>query len=582
MQLAKSHKSNRFKFNLHNFFIFFLIVSIIAASFYLYNLTNLGNSQNSDPIQDPVEIRIEAKPIQKWWDMKWKNAFRIKLTNPSYQESKKGSIAQFSFNHKELVESGKSKDKGEDLRLIYQNEENELFLLNFDFEGANTESSRIIFDLNESLPKRFSTGRHFLYYSNLVPEGSNSFIVSKNTNTVKTELIAEIGESLNPAFNLNIARKWFLKGADLAENYKILNADIEVNPVYGYEDRIALVEVLSTDLKSSSANIKNNKASIKFDVSDLAPGSYKLKVQIDTYQDFYDFKVSFPLYATWTMDWEGYDVKDQYLADLDELSNGNGMPITHYFNPRIYVTPTISEARRAYLTNWVKDRKVSRGDEISMHLHMHFDIVEAAGVEKRLDVNWSGNTDGYDVLTASYLPDEFEKIVSFGLNKFKENGLSQPIGYRAGGWFINTENLKVLPKLGFKYDSSGREAYTFGKNKVKGLWNLKSTTKPYKISLADQNSGKAPTFNLWQFPNNGSESTNLKGEEMLKRLNDNFKGQPLEDKQVITFLSHPHWFNGDKPKMQALFLEMNKFKAESGNGPVIYTTLEKAYTIYTK
>lgn len=153
-------------------------------------------------------------------------------------------------------------------------------------------------------------------------------------------------------------------------------------------------------------------------------------------------------------------------------------------------------------------------------------------------------------------------------------------GYRAGGWYINLDNLKVLDKINFEYDSSGREAYSFGKNRIPGFWNLKSTTRPYRISQNDQNSGDPPTLKLLEFPNNGSESTNVPSTEMLKRLKENFKGEPMEDMHVITFLSHPHWFSTDKPRMEELFNEMNKYTAKRDNGPIIYTTLEKCAEIW--
>ena len=583
MRIA-SHKSRRFKFRFNwvNTVIFLLIIIIIGSSFYLYTLL----SGNSNPLSPPrgeevIEIRKEEKPLLKWWDMNWKSAYQLKVENPTYEEALITEYAQITINHKGLVADKKAKEKGEDLRLIFQDEENSFKEIDFLLESENTEDALISFKLAESLPKRYASFRYFLYFNNS-STSENTFLQEKPLLPIKSALNTEIESEQNPVFTTKIDRKWFLKGDDLPPAYRNISAKVDVNPEYKYEDRAMQYSVLNTKLTQQAVIVKQNAANFNLDVSTLEPGTYKLSIKIDTYEENFEFKVSYPLYATWTMDWEGYDVKDEYLAMMDKHANDNGMPITHFFNPRIYVTSTIPKARSKYLTDWVKARKLSRGDEISMHLHMHYDFVEMAGVTRRTEVSWNTpSNDGYEVLTANYTPEEFEKIVSLGLQKFKENGLENPVGYRAGGWFMNLDNLKVLPKLGFKYDSSGRDAYVFGKNKIKGFWNLKATTQPYKISQNNQNSSTPPTIDLWEFPDNGADSTNQQTSVAIGKFNENFKGDPLKQKQVITFLSHPHWFNTDNPRMEELFKYLDQFKAEKGNGPVVYTTLEKSYEVYT-
>jgi hypothetical protein len=559
--------------------ILLLIVIVIISSFYLF--TSFGGRFRqvyNFPTYELIPIQTEDKPELKWWDMAWSSAYRIKVTNITYGELTTENYAEFIFDHKSLVDSKKSDIEGNDLRVLYQKENNEIINLNFNATELNTEKAKLTFNLAENLPRRYATQRYFLYFEN--SSALTNDYKEDEPEIVPVATVTEIIESLNSVFNISVGRKWYLKGSNLPQEYKVLNASVKVNPTFELEERVAYAEVENNNALKSTALVKNNETTVIFDVSALNPGVHFLKVRIDDYESVYPFYVSYPLYATWTMDWEGYDVKDEYLNNLDELANDNGMPITHFFNPRIYINNSMSPSRRTFLTNWVKDRKALRGDEISMHLHMHYDFIEAAGLERRIEPSWGGSDDGYDVLTAAYPPEEFSVILDFALQKFRNNNLPTPVGYRAGGWFVNLDNLKVLPEKGFKYDSSGREYYIFGRNAVRGFWNLRSTTKPYKISANDQNSNRPPTINLWQFPNNGADSTNLKETEMIKRLNDNFNGQPLNDKQVITFLSHPHWFNQDYPRMKALFAEMNQYKAENDGGPVIYITLEEAYSIY--
>ena len=111
-------------------------------------------------------------------------------------------------------------------------------------------------------------------------------------------------------------------------------------------------------------------------------------------------------------------------------------------------------------------------------------------------------------------------------------------------------------------------------------WDLSSTTQPYKPNIYNENSADAPTFNIWEFPNNGGDSWAYSDAQMIQRFNDNYNGKALSSKKMMNYISHPHWFNVDKPKLENLFSYINENTNRDDKGPVIYVTLDQAYKIW--
>lgn len=293
--------------------------------------------------------------------------------------------------------------------------------------------------------------------------------------------------------------------------------------------------------------------------------------------------VSYPLYVTWTIDWEGYDMPNQNLENMAAIADQYDIPMTHFFNPRLYTSPDISKDRQQYFTNWVLNRKATHGDSIGLHLHMQPDFVEATGVTPIEDPETWGTslTDGYDILVSNYDYTDMRKMLNWSIQAFRNHGLGTPTMFRAGGWFADEETLQAVNDTGFLLDSSGRTLYSFGKNKVVGHWSLETTTQPYQMNRDDQNEQNNPTMNLWQFPNNGADSWAFSTVDMIKRFEDNYTSTELTERRLVTYLSHPEWFDTDKPKMEALFSHLDDFTYAKDSGPVVYVTLEDAYNIWS-
>jgi hypothetical protein len=116
---------------------------------------------------------------------------------------------------------------------------------------------------------------------------------------------------------------------------------------------------------------------------------------------------------------------------------------------------------------------------------------------------------------------------------------------------------------------------------VWGPWDLLDTTQPYKPNIYDQNSSAGPTLNIWEFPNNGADSWSFSSDQMIDRQKANYNPDiPLEQKRMLTYLSHPEWYPTDKPKMERVFDYTSNFLYKENRGPVIFITLDEANNIW--
>jgi predicted deacetylase len=314
-------------------------------------------------------------------------------------------------------------------------------------------------------------------------------------------------------------------------------------------------------------------------VDDIKPDNYNfaINVEVDNCELILskseEVIISHPVYVTWTMDWEGFDVEQKYLDSIETISEKYNMPVTHFFNPYIYLN--IPKNRAEYLTQWILARK-QEGDSIGLHLHMNNPMIRAAGVTPKTDISWGGwAKNGQDIPNTVYEGEDYEKILQWALNQFEKNSIPYPTMYRAGGWYIDEENLKILEEFGFKIDASGRTYYIYGDNKLEGPWDLQTTTQPYRLNSLDQNILNNPNMDMLEFPNNGADSWAYSSDQLISRFTDNYKGGISYSQKVITYLSHPHWFNVDEPKMYDILDYTSKYSIEDDRGPVIYTTIDR-------
>jgi hypothetical protein len=276
-------------------------------------------------------------------------------------------------------------------------------------------------------------------------------------------------------------------------------------------------------------------------------------------------------------------VPQRYLdAIADQAQRHQNIPLTHFFNPRIYLPEVLSPGRAAQLTDWVLDRGRTRGDEIQLHLHMHFDMLQAAGVEPKTEPKWGfRSNEGYDVFTTAYSREEFGAVLGWAEQQFRYHGLPEPVGYRAGGWFADLNILHVLEQHGYTYDASGRERRMWGGG-ISSPWNLDADTQPYYPARADQNRTGPTTLDLLEIPNNGGDAYGYTAAQMIERLMKNYPAKVAQSRRVVTFLSHPQWHDKDQVTMDAVLDFTDAKLYQTDQGPFVYVTLSQIADLWKK
>lgn len=529
------------------------------------------------PITEHLVITRNNQTEKNWWNENYayRQEFRVKNLQ-TFAGINKGSQIALSINHKGLVENKKSNADGSDIALVYWNGKG---YVDVDYKIVNSflkEDTQISFGLVESINNSAESKPYFLYYGHPTAENTHE----KN----KQELISDNYYSIDKNeeesydFRLALNKKWVLIGNN---NYEpklkatlITKNDLEIEEVD--------LKISGFSKKGKLKKTDNNTWEGVINLEGIDPGIYKARAVIsdglsNIYSQNVGFYASYPLYVSWSIDWEGYNPTDSNLANMESVSEKYDIPMTHLFNPRIYVTDTISESRASYLTNWVK-RRVTKGDAIGLHLHMFYDFVEAAGVKVKKTPNWGDSGDGYGSLTTNYNENEMLKILNLALDLFNKNGLPKPIVYRAGGWFANLDTLKALEDAGIKADSSARTAYYF--YDIKGPWDIAEDAQPYYPSTLNQNSSQTPSLSVLEIPNNGADSYWFSEKDLLNRFTNlyNPSEKILTDKKQLTYLSHPNWFtNKEKAKIEPALSMIDSYSYKNDSGPIIYTTLNEVY-----
>lgn len=428
---------------------------------------------------------------------------------------------------------------------------------------------------------------------NILPRTARGFLVSPNQpNTATTlcseEVLASDAVKLEPKLN----RKWFLIGAEfLEQNSLSLQVDFPTIPadctIQGYKLKY---QVANTTIQGDATTTRSTNYTFSGDVSKLTVGTYPVTISLTNSAGrelkvaSTEFHISKPVYVVWTLDWEGYNMSDTYLQQIQQLTEREQrVPLTHFFNPLYAISSGTLKSRGQYFANWVKQRQQTFGDDAGLHVHMFYELATAAGVTPRTEPTWNSRGNGSDVPLTAYTYDEQKLILTFSKEILRQQGFTDIDSFRAGGWFANLDTFQVLSELGMTMESSGRTAYSLGNN-LAGPWALAEAAQPYYPCKNNQNrscpKGGANTFPVLEIPNNGGESYRFTTAQLLNRFKANFNGTPQGVHKVVTYLSHPEWFYIDHPKMTELLNYIDGYLYTADRGPVVYTTLDNIHRVW--
>lgn len=545
------YKSRKKKSN-HRFLKILAVVLFVGTFFFFVN-RNYAEANFEVP-NNPTSQSSELP----WWDGEFAYRRKIDITS-----NNKGIV---EFNHAQLSIESKSNTDGSDLRVI-GNSDNKFTEIPFEYAQFDQVSTKLAFD-----PSTYVYDSYFLYYGN---KGEYGNINDKSKQAPMTGISSTftLREEERSKIVISAQKKWLLTDSSdsSAVEIKVSSNETLSSDVYYF---------FEGDDKKHKAEVMADSFTVDF--SERKPGATKLFIA--TYlndkierSNSITFKVSKPIYIAWTLDWEGVDPGQENLEMVSDIASDYSIKITHFFNPRILISLKIPSPRKKELVNWVLQRHNNLDEEIAMHLHMHHDMVEESGVKAKYEAKtWDKGVSGYDTPSTEYSYAEYVKILQWGINKMQEVGLPAPEGFRAGGWFANLETLRAMQDVGFEYDSSARLPFPIGQNKVPQTWDTTSRTQPYMISQVDQSSDSEPTLDLMEMPNNGLDSYWSDTDDLIKNFYDNYTpGTTADNSRLVTYLSHPEWFNIDDPKLRELYNELNKYRIDFDNGPVKFVTLSE-------
>ncbi len=485
------------------------------------------------------------------------------------------------FDHSALVKASKSLADGKDLQLVYF-AKNQYKAVPFSLANANTDKAEIVFASQERIYPGTTDNRYFLYYGGA--SALDRELLSGGTEASHFE--TKLGDEMDNGLQVSVNRLWFLRRAPMGVSSPpvILIA----TAVHAQSATYAVSNTTMTGVMDAGAA---GEFSADIDPSTLPAGNLDVVVTAKQ-QDgtrlsrIVRIMVSEPVLVAWTMDWEGWDVPQANLdAITAQVKRHHDLPLTHFFNPRIYLADVMTKARADYLTKWVTDRSGNYGDEIELHLHMQDNMVQAAGVTPRSGPRWGYKSSnpldsGYDTKTTAYSATEFNQMLHWAESEFNAHGLPQPSAYRAGGWFINTAQLNVLRERGYLFDASGREKKMWN-GKVLSPWDLTATTQPFFPSTSNQNKPATTVGTFMEIPNNGADAYAYTAEQMLARYQQNYAGGEADSQKVIVFLSHPIWEQTDLPKMDLVLGTTDQSLFSEDAGPVVYVTLKEVYDLWS-
>lgn len=573
-----------------------LVAGIWIAVIFLGGLGIYQGNRVSAEV-NPEQVLFKKRLLREqdwpfWWDHNYNYFHQITISAAGTPHLRNNWFS-INFNHGAAVAAGQSQASGADLRIVFFDDQNGFIELPIIAEGIGGEAN-IKFKLQQDVWPDQTDDRYFLYYGN---SESPSYPVSKETPSTAISNGITLSEVFKHHVSGSANRRWVIKEGGLASQKHALLYTVQLDSTIS-PDSLVSYSVSGTNVRGLMDDLGGGKFQAAIKVSDLPPGAYKVQALAREKENklkliesgFTTFLVSYPLYVVWTLDWEGWDVPDAWMAEIDAFARRYDMPMTHFFNPRIFIAANspylaVSRQRADAMALWVLNRASKFKDEIGLHLHMWYDMVAAAGVTPR-GTDYAGwlYPNGGGAAAYTYPKDEMKKILMWSRRMFQDNGLPPPKSFRAGGWLAKENTLQALEETGFMIDSSGRtqggtDGPTASMATLPPPWNLSPTTRPYKPNVNNVNSSDAPQMNIWEFPNNGADSIWYNEVEMIRRFDLNYpaKGQILTEPQVVNYLSHPPFWNIDKPRVEALFAYISRFLYRNDAGPVVFSTLESVY-----
>jgi len=295
------------------------------------------------------------------------------------------------------------------------------------------------------------------------------------------------------------------------------------------------------------------------------------------------FLLTYPEYVVWTLDFEGDASGDAELANTSAIADGLKIPMSVFWNPRVWTTTQVSVERQDAMLAWTKDR-LAKGDEIGLHLHMWTDYARAAGLVPRTAPSWAGRGDGYDVPITAYPENEQQAMIGYGVKLMLQHGLPTPTSFRAGGDFADAATLRAAAASGFNADCTAVAKDYPPIGRIPYPWTLPAGAQPYRPSPTDANA--AGDLALLEAPTIGGNTFGFTTQTIQPQIRANFAlfapaGAVAAERKTITVVSHPGTIvPAERAAIEALLGAFDALRYDKDSGPVRFVTLAQLARAY--
>jgi hypothetical protein len=416
------------------------------------------------------------------------------------------------------------------------------------------------------------------------------------TDPVPTQAPADPGATVDARFQVAAPPTYVLAGDDLTPATKDFTVKVvppaEVKNVYMWLDGQGPTTFVN----------QGGIFEAKGTVTSLAVGPHRILLQADTEPTAFagfDMHKGHALYVVTSIDWDSSDSSQDALDLQAQLHTRHPALIaTHLVGPYTFTDPAVTEARRTFLADWVKNMRDTYGDEIGTHIHPYCHFVSTTGVTCKLKPStvYPGDDQrmGYTVRLGAYTREEMNKMFAKVDELWAARGFGKPTSFRAGGWTLDISTAQALADSGYLVDGSPNnwmrmEEWKNNTGTSLYSWNMTQwssigdTSQPYYPT--DQNlQGSSPgtRIDLLLLPDNGILTDYVTGAEMIDIFEKNWPGGALATPTLLSVGWHDSINTNDYYRIDEAFSHFDQFLAESGSGPVVYARMSDMAAVWPK
>ena len=384
---------------------------------------------------------------------------------------------------------------------------------------------------------------------------------------------------------LSLAHRWYTVPDALIREDPVVTATFNGDPSAGTPRLRLTPGGAEFPFTPSGGNVWHARIAL----AGLAPGSYgaQLVQRVRGTGDVTSAQVALilsqPEYVVWTLDFEGDASGDAEMANTAAIADGLRLPMSVFWNPRVWTTDQVSAERQDAMLAWTKGR-MAKGDEVALHLHMWTDYVRTVGLAPRTVPSWAGRGDGYDVPITAYPENEQQAMIGYGVKLMLQHGLPTPTSFRAGGDMGDAATLRAVAASGFTADCTAvaKDAPAIGR--IPYPWTLPAGAQPYAPSRTDANApGDLP---LLEAPTIGGNTYGFTGQSIQPQIRANIglfapAGAVAAERKAITVVSHPGTIGpAERAAIEALLGAFGPLRYDADAGPVRFVTLAQLATAW--